>query len=231
MPARPPSPHTTWPLLAPLTETERAELLASARPRRYERGETVMQEGGPGDSLHLVAAGRLVVRVSTPDGATAVLNVLRPGDYVGELALLRGEVPQRTATVVTLEPVETLSLSGREFHALCHRHPALERLLAGLLARRVEELSQRLLEALHVNVELRVHRRLLELVDVYADDDPVRDAVVIPLTQGTLADLAGATRPTVNQVLQDLAADGVVALGRGRIDVLDRVALRQRAHP
>lgn len=219
----------SWELLAPLESAERAELLASARTRRYDRGEVVCHEGDRGVTLHLVAEGRLAVRVSTPDGETATLNILRAGDYFGELALLRGQpVLVRTATVVALEPAQTLSLSNEAFHAVCERHPAVERLVASLLAERVERLSQRLLEALYVGVDGRVHRRLLELADIYTDEGADDRKAVIPLTQNHLADLAGATRPTVNQVLQTLAAEGLVSLGRGRIEVVDRAALRDR---
>jgi len=219
----------TWSLLAPLAAGDRAELLASARTRHYERDEEVFHEGDPGDSLHLVNKGRLSVRVSTPDGESATLNVLGPGDYFGELALLRDRpVQERTASVVALEPVTTLSVSGIAFQAICERHPAVERLVATLLADRIEQLSQRLLEALYVGVDRRVWRRLSELADMYADDNRA-PGVVIPLTQSHLADLAGATRPTVNQVLQHLAAEGLVSLGRGRMTVRDRDALRHRA--
>ena len=61
---------------------------------------------------------------------------------------------------------------------------------------------------------------------MYADaaDGPVD----VPLTQEHLAELAGGTRPSVNQVLQHLAQEGVVRLGRGRITVLDPRALARR---
>jgi CRP-like cAMP-binding protein len=168
--------------------------------------------------------------VSTPSGAAATLNVLRAGDYFGELALLRDRrVPERTASVIALEPAETLSLSGKAFHAVCERHPAVERLVAVLLADRVERLSQRLLEALYMGVDRRVCLRLVELAEIYAPDPPSSRGAVIPLTQSHLADLAGATRPTVNQVLQLLASEGVIALGRSRVEVLDRDALQRRA--
>ena len=42
------------------------------------------------------------------------------------------------------------------------------------------------------------------------------------------AGLVGATRPSVNHVLQGLASRGLVALGRGRITVLDRPKLEAR---
>ena len=53
----------------------------------------------------------------------------------------------------------------------------------------------------------------------------------VPLTQDAIGDLAGASRPTTNRVLRRLEADGVVALHRGSIEVLDRGALARRAAP
>jgi CRP/FNR family cyclic AMP-dependent transcriptional regulator len=214
-----------WPLLASLTTADRSKLLESARRRHFARGEVVFHEGDPGDSLHLIEAGRFAVQVFTPGGEAATLNVLSPGGFFGELALLRSEsARRRTATIVALEPSRTLSLSGATFHAICDQHPQVEQLMSALLAQRVEDLSQRLLEALYVGVDRRVCRRLLELADVYGEGT----RWVIPLTQEHLADLAGASRPTVNQVLQKLSSKGVVALHRGRMEVLDYEALYKR---
>jgi CRP-like cAMP-binding protein len=50
----------------------------------------------------------------------------------------------------------------------------------------------------------------------------------IPLSQAHLADLVGATRPSVNQVLKRLADQNLVRLGRERIELLDVAALARR---
>ena len=231
-------------LLEPLPVADRADVLAAAVPKRFRRGETLVQEGEPGESLHLVSAGRLAVRVSTPDGATATLTVISAGDSFGELALLGDHV--RTATVVALEPSETLVLTRSAFDALRRSHPGVERALTQALARRVQELSAALLEALYEPVERRVMARLVDLARTYgAPAGPaalgrpgsppaaprpadVPRPVVVPITQDDLAGMAGTTRPTTNQVLQRLADEGVLTLGRGRIELRDVPALRRR---
>jgi CRP-like cAMP-binding protein len=48
------------------------------------------------------------------------------------------------------------------------------------------------------------------------------------LSQSQLADLVGATRPSVNQILQRLAEAHVVRLSRSRIEILDVAALARR---
>jgi CRP-like cAMP-binding protein len=216
----------TWPLLASLTDDARDRVLQAARLRRFAKGEVVFHDGDSGDALHLVRSGRLAVRVSLISGDTATLSVLSPGEAFGELALL-GDGRDRTATVTALEPSETLVLSRAAFNALRSQHAGVDQLLVELLGRRVDELSRLLVEALYVGVDHRVIHRLVDLVEAYGVD--AKGATTIPITQDDLADMAGTTRPSANQVLQRLVATGTVALGRGRIEILDLDDLRRRS--
>ena len=68
------------------------------------------------------------------------------------------------------------------------------------------------------------------LIIIMGATDP-RAPVAVPLTQTDIGDLAGASRATTNRVLRGLAADGVVVLHRGSVDVRDRVALARRSSP
>lgn len=214
-----------WPLLATLTDAERRELTAAARPRTFERNEVVCHEGDPADSLHLVADGRLSVRVSLASGDRAMLNVLGPGDYFGELALLRHD-RRRTATITALEPARTLVLAASAFRRICETSPSVERALTATLADRIDELSKRLIEVMYVGLDRRVFRRLHELAESYRATD---GTMLVPLTQTQLAEMTGGTRPSVNQALQRLVDEGIVEVHRGRIEVLDLERLRRRS--
>jgi CRP-like cAMP-binding protein len=215
-----------WALLATLAEEDREALLHATRIRRFARGEVLVREGDPADSLHLVEQGRLAVQVGTAGGQRATLNLLGPGDYFGELSLLDERAPHRTASIVALEPARTRSLPAAAFRGLREQHPGAEQLLLVLLARRVEELSARVVEAMYDSLDQRLYRRLHELADLYAEDD---GPVTVPLTQELLAELVGGTRPSINQVLQRLVTSGIVELGRGRVRVVDRARLAQKA--
>jgi CRP-like cAMP-binding protein len=216
-----------WGLLSSLTEDERSQVVAAARRRSFARGEVLVHEGDPADSLHLIASGRVAIRVSTPSGDRATLNILSPGDYFGELSLVRRRGDRvRSATVLALEPTETLAISVTTFDELCAHQPAFDQLLVAALARRVEYLSARLLDALYVGLDRRLYRCLLDLAAVYGNADGV---TTIPLTQEHLADLVGGTRPSVNQILQRLSSQDIVELQRGRVVVRDAAALRRKA--
>ena len=215
-----------WALLDVLSAEQRRALLSLTRRRRFKRGEVVFHEGDPGDALHLVDKGHVAVKRSTPLGDVATLLVLGPGDVFGELAIVAPG--PRNATVVALDPVETLALHGDVFDDLRLTHPAVDRVLIHALVGEVRRLSAMLVEALYVPADKRLYLRLGDLTRLFAvagHDGPV----LIPLTQEELAQLAGTTRPTANRVLRAAETAGVIRVARGRIEVLDTTALARRA--
>lgn len=213
-----------WSLLDGIPEDDRRRVLAATRRRRFGRREVLFHEGDPGDTVHLIDRGRVAVRVTTPLGDVATLNVRGAGDVVGELALL-DPASRRTATVLALEPTETLAVHRDEFTDLRRRHPSVDRFLVAILAAEVQRLSSLLAEALYVPVDTRVIRRLLALTEIYASESGPTE---VPLTQEELASLAGTSRATVNRVLGEAERDGVVDVRRGRIVVTDPEGLRRR---
>lgn len=216
-----------WQILEGVPEEDVARVLDMARKRTFRKGEIVFHEGDPGDTLHLIRSGKFGVKVTTQYADEAILAVLTAGDIFGELALLSPGAP-RSATVVALEAAETLSVHQLDFGRLRREHPGVGDVLISVLSAQVRRLSRHLLEALYTPADTRVRRRVLELVDIYRGDDPSLP-VTIPLTQDDLADLAGTSRATVNRVLREDEARGIVELGRGRTLVVDRDGLAKWA--
>ena len=98
--------------------------------------------------------------------------------------------------------------------------------LLQLAVAQVHRLTRQVIEALYVPVRHRVVRRLLDLCPLYAEQDA---SINLLVTQDDLAGLAGAGRPSVNQVLQTLEAAGAIRLHRGRIEIRDQDQLRRRS--
>ena len=98
------------PLFVPLPLTALDRLAENFVPKSFEPGELVMRKGEPGDHYLLIAAGE--VEVSDDD---RILRVCKPGDGVGEIALLR-RVP-RTATVVARTRVDGFAIDAPTFLA------------------------------------------------------------------------------------------------------------------
>ncbi|MFL6155047.1 MAG: Crp/Fnr family transcriptional regulator [Marmoricola sp.] len=216
-----------WPESAGLSERERQAVVAVARSCRFGPRDVVFHEGDHSSSVHLITSGHFAVRVTTPDGERATLNVLGPGGWFGELPVTDGAEPsRRSATVLALDESSTLVLTTADFQALCSEHPAMGRLVQALMAARIRELSAQLLQSMYVPLDRRLCSRLLDLLEVY----PARGgSTLLPLTQEQIADMVGGTRPSVNQALQQLVSAQIIEIGRGRVVVLDRPALERAA--
>jgi CRP/FNR family transcriptional regulator, cyclic AMP receptor protein len=215
-----------WQILEVLSPDERQELLALTRRRRFARNEVIFHEGDPGDTLHLVAKGHIAVRVTTPLGDVATVRVLKAGDFFGELAII--SPGPRNATTVALDSVETRAVHRDQFEALRARDPAIDRVIIEALVTEVRRLAVQLVDALYIPVEKRIWRRVVDLAGIFAGSGDGA-AVSIPLTQEELAQVVGATRPTINRTLKEGEDAGVVRLARGRVEVLDRDALARLA--
>jgi CRP/FNR family cyclic AMP-dependent transcriptional regulator len=215
-----------WALLAGVPEEELREILRIARRRSFARNEVVFHRGDPADCCHLIAQGRFAIRIMTPLGDTVTLAVRGPGATFGELGLLVDDAT-RIATVAALEAGETYSIYRTDLDRIRTAHPGADRFLLTFLINEIRVLNERLLEALYVPVDKRVRRRLIELAVLYGDggDEPV----TVPLTQEVIAELSGAARPTVNQVLREEEKRGAVELTRGHTRILDPSALARRA--
>jgi CRP/FNR family cyclic AMP-dependent transcriptional regulator len=198
-----------------LGEEDARRLRASARRRRFGRGEVVFHRGDPADTMHLVTDGLVAIRVQTRLGEVATLEVAGPGHCFGELALLRGE-HTRSATAQAITTAETLALSAHDLDELRRHTQGLDQQLIDLLGGRVVELTDRLLDALYTPATRRVRQLIDALADQYRQPD---GTAAIPLTHDELASLAGTSRLTVERVLHELRESGRVQTRRGRITV------------
>jgi len=95
------------------------KMLKEVHPERT----IIIREGDEGDKFYIIRSGRVAV-LKEREGKEEVLTELGPGDFFGELALLRRE--PRAATVRALEEVELLSLSRELFIETVEASPTLE---------------------------------------------------------------------------------------------------------
>lgn len=131
------------PFLVGALDFRQMEALAAKvdAPRQFARGAVLMRQGDIGQSMFLIADGKVAVAVHSPEGEQRVA-MLGPGDIVGEMSLLTGA--RRSATVTAIRRVAAVEIA----------RPAIEALIVdtpGLIARFAEMMEQR-------NAELkRIH--------------------------------------------------------------------------
>jgi CRP/FNR family transcriptional regulator len=211
------------PLFADLEQAELERFSRVAVPRSFPASTRVFHEGDHSDACYIVRSGSFRVTREHSDGRAITLATLGPGDIVGELAMLDGEV--RSASVEALDDGELLALPASEVRALLARHPEISVKLVANLVRRLRSANERISRQSFQTVPSRVAGVLSQLV---ADEAPHGEGgeVTIRMNQADLAQLAGTSRESVSRFLADLERAGIVKPGRGRVTVLDPAKLR-----
>ncbi|MFV0472919.1 MAG: cyclic nucleotide-binding domain-containing protein [Pikeienuella sp.] len=119
-----------------LTYDDLSELIAAAKPKRYGRGEALIEEGDEGDALHVIRSGSATVTRKVGD-SDIVLAYVPAGRFVGEMALLFHQT--RSATVRATVPVEAVELDGALFRSLLDHNPKLRAIVDRVARERAEE--------------------------------------------------------------------------------------------
>ena len=207
-------------LFAGLDEARLDLVVGALRARRFRRGETIFHGGDPGDALFIVASGSVKILVTPEDGSEpAILTVVGPGGFFGELALLDGAA--RSATAVAVERVETLVLRRDAFDHLVDDDAGIRRALLGALASEIRRLTAQVEDLHFLDLPARLASRILRLAaaEQAAADGEVR--IPWPYTQSELAGMIGGSRQSVNRLLADLADEGLVRIEREVLVVSD----------
>ncbi|TAL07452.1 MAG: MFS transporter [Chloroflexota bacterium] len=105
------------PMFAPLAPAVVERLAAGATAWTASAGTAIITEGEAGDAFHLIVSGTVEVTIGG-----RVVRTEGPGDYFGEIALVR-DIP-RTATIVATTDVELLSIARDPFLAALTGHRA-----------------------------------------------------------------------------------------------------------
>jgi CRP/FNR family cyclic AMP-dependent transcriptional regulator len=189
------------------------QLVASLSTRgdvqTYPRGALLIQEGDVSNAMYILLAGELKVFTRDRRGRELVYNVLRPGEFFGEMFLDGGP---RSASVKAVSTSLCAVIGPEELRAFMKEYPEFaESLVLKLISRVRRATEQTRSLALH-----GVQERVISLLNELAEDDGDSRVIVQALTQQELADRIGATREMVNQVLRGLLRDGYLVKEDGR---------------
>jgi len=110
------------PLFANISEEKLDELRPSLKVLKMGPGEVVVKEGDSADKLFILVSGEVQVVKNYLEPGAQTVDVLTPGAYFGEMALV-GESQERSATVVTSEDSHFVTLEREAFRDMLMSNP------------------------------------------------------------------------------------------------------------
>jgi CRP-like cAMP-binding protein len=207
------------PLFAPLPAAEQARLAKQLVRRAWDKDAYLFLEGDPAERLLFVLDGRVKMLKHSESGRETILATFGPGQIVGEVGVLLGEI--YPATAQALEPSVTLSLPRSAYISLIRTHPDLAWALIVELGARLQRAHEQMRSLAVEKVDRRVARALLRMAST-AGQRLEGGAVLIalPLTRQDIADMAGTVIETAIRTLSKFQKQGWVETREGRIVLL-----------
>lgn len=215
------------PLLAALDDEDAEALLSQMTPHRMERGDILFREGDRGDSLYVIADGKVKLGRTSADGRENLVAILGPGEMFGELSLF--DPGPRTMTATAVAETTVLGFGNDALTRVLTGRPEVPKALLAALAKRLRRTNEHLADLVFTDVPGRVAKALLDLSDRFGRTVDGGVLVSHDLTQEELAQLVGASRETVNKALADFATRGWIKLEARAVVLIDVDRLRRRA--
>lgn len=213
---------TLIPLFKGLGETELSWIAQRAHRRMFPAGTSIVTAEQPGEAVYIILAGTVKIHIEQTDGRDVVLAIVGAGDTLGEMSLL--DSAGRSASAVALEASLLLWMDKAVFQQMLTDFPPVALNLVRIMSSRVR-LNNELIQALAtLDVYGRVARQLLAFAEKYGEGG--MGLIPIHLTQGDIADLVGASRKRVNQVMVFFREQEFISVNAsGKIVILNREAL------
>jgi CRP/FNR family cyclic AMP-dependent transcriptional regulator len=213
---------TLIPLFKGLGETELSWIAQRAHRRLFPAGASIVTAEQPGEAVYIILAGTVKIHIEQTDGRDVVLAIVGAGDTIGEMSLL--DSAGRSASAVALEASLLLWMDKAVFQQMLADFPPVALNLVRIMSSRVR-LNNELIQALAtLDVYGRVARQLLAFAEKYGEGG--MGLIPIHLTQGDIADLVGASRKRVNQVMVFFREQEFISINAsGKIVIVNREAL------
>ncbi|KFX60521.1 Crp/Fnr family transcriptional regulator [Paraburkholderia fungorum] len=194
-----------------------AQLIQAGRIVRLAAGERLFTRGDSDDGLYCVLDGLMRIGAASSAGKEALLAVIEPVNWFGEIALF--DKRPRTHDAYAERDAELFHVPRAALAALLERTPEYWHAFGLLLTQKLRLAFDAIEEAALLPAAPRVARRLLLMAGGYGEPGAMRRVLKVP--QEDLAMMLALSRQTINQVLKQFETQGALKLRYAEIEIAD----------
>lgn len=188
-------------------------------------GEIIFCEFEPGDAFYLIQSGKVKI-VKVIGEVEKTIDILNPGEFFGEMALL--EQAPRTATALALTDVKLLEFNQQNFDILMQGNPQIVLNILKIFSKRIYDQKRRFMILKLEEIPARVADVFLMLDEnSRKPEDPTDMTRTFNTTPEDIAHWAGITVSKCVEVLNSFQAQRRVEISQGKI-VVKNIADFQR---
>ena len=201
-----------------LSQREVEEIDRSTTMTTCEPGRVFYAPDEMGEVLFLLKKGRVQLYRLSPEGKKLVVAIMEPGSIFGEMSII-GQGMHNTFAE-SIEDCTLCVMSRVDVERILLDKPMVALRFMEAMAQRLQETESQLEDLAFKGIPSRLAGVLLKLSD---------QSLVKGFSHQDLAEMLGTYRETTTQILNDFKSQGWIAIGRKRIEILDRDALEVQA--
>ena len=195
-------------LFKSMSQEEMMQLAQKVVEKSFRKKETIYLPGQPGNHVYLLKKGVVKISKITNDGRELTLALLKPGEIFGELEAM-GE-GNRDGQAEAHSDVLICAMNKNDLMNMLKMKPDLGIRLSKLIGFRRHTIENRLENLVFRAIPEKLAALLLELSEQFGEESLEGIKINLSLTHQDLANLIGATRPTVSETLIDFKNKGLI---------------------
>ncbi|MCH7618313.1 MAG: Crp/Fnr family transcriptional regulator [Candidatus Marinimicrobia bacterium] len=207
------------PLFGELDDEELVEIWNHVQTRSYKKGNIILFEEDPGDSLFIIKEGKVKITRLSEEGREVILSILGEGEFFGEMSILDGE--SRSANVIALADSEVFVLKREEFINILTSNPQIAITLLEELAARIRKSDQQIEYLSLADAENRVAMTLLRLAEESGTFKMGQVTIEELPMQQDMANMSGTSRETISRMLSEFTEKEYIDRKGKKLIILD----------
>ncbi len=177
----------------------------------FRKDHVFFRRGDVADAVFYLRKGKVKITVTSPQGKKAVVAILAASSFFGEGCLI-GQ-PLRLATAIAMTDCTVMRLEKATMLHSLHAEPKFAEVFTAHLLTRNSRAEEALVDQLFNSSEKRLARVLLLLANFGKEGRP--EPLVTKISQETLAEMVGTTRPRVSFFMNKFRRLGFIEYNGG----------------
>lgn len=197
-------------LFSGLNERQLNLIQANLKKVAFHKRSVILQQDEESFDLYIILSGAVSVTLIHPDGREVTLDMMKEGDFFGELSLLDGK--PRSATVTAVTDVEVLVLRRSLFIEILKGNADIAINLIAVMSRRLRKANETIETLTFLDVSGRVAKALIDAAVLNGEKLPDGCIRFHCPTHQSIANNIGCSREAVTKALKAFAANGLIKM-------------------
>ncbi len=217
------------PAFSEMTREQLEEVISRAQTHRYEKDETVFDEGETATRFYMLLDGFVRVTHITLGGEQVIMLYIPPSELFG-IAKATGRKTYPARAVAASEAI-ALSWSMELWEHFARDFPGFREAASQTLGKRMSQMTERMVEISTLGVEQRIAAALLRLANTVGHKDDGEARIDVALTRQDLSEITASTLYTVSRLISAWEKQGILVSKKKKFKIHDIEALEALSAP